>query len=47
MLKKPRRMWKEDYLPKGTSREYYHPTDLGFEKTIKAWLKQLKRPQGT
>ena len=34
------------HLPEGAEREYYRPTDLGFEKTIKAWLKQLKRPQG-
>ncbi|MBI3330730.1 MAG: replication-associated recombination protein A, partial [Candidatus Omnitrophica bacterium] len=33
---------KQAYLPGGASREYYHPTDLGFEKTIKAWLKQLE-----
>ena len=33
---------KQTYLPEGTGREYYHPTDLGFEKTIKAWLKQLE-----
>ena len=32
----------QDYLPEGSRREYYHPTDLGFEKTIKAWLKQLE-----
>ena len=33
---------EQDYLPEGSRREYYHPTDLGFEKTIKAWLKQLE-----
>ncbi len=33
----------QEYVP--TSTIYYEPTDLGFEKTIKAWLKQLKRPE--
>jgi len=35
---------EQAYLPEGTGRTYYRPTDLGFEKTIKAWLRQLKRP---
>jgi len=30
---------KQEYAP--TTRRYYEPTDLGFEKTIKAWLAQL------
>jgi len=38
---------EQAYLPEETSRTYYHPTDLGFEQTIKARLKQLKRPSRT
>ena len=34
---------KQDYIP--TQRRYYEPTDLGFEKTIKAWLEQLDQAQ--
>jgi putative ATPase len=30
---------KQEYAP--TARRYYEPTDLGFEKTIKAWLAHL------
>ncbi len=36
---------KQDYLPAGSGRIYYEPTDLGFEKTIKAWLKRLETPR--
>ena len=44
---------KQDYLPKEDSaastrkrpRVYYEPTDLGFEKTIKAWLAHLDMPK--
>ena len=32
---------EQAYLPEGKSRIYYEPTDLGFEKTIKAWLQRL------
>ena len=32
---------KQEYAP--TKTVYYTPTDLGFEKTIKAWLEQLSR----
>ena len=35
----PKHHVSQDYLPE--QRIYYEPTDLGFEKTIKAWLKQL------
>ena len=34
---------EQAYLPEGERRVYYYPTDLGFEKTIKAWLEHLKR----
>ena len=35
---------EQDYVPKqGKPTVYYEPTDLGYEKTIKAWLKQLGR----
>ena len=37
----PKHYVKQDYLPE--KRTYYHPTDLGFEKTIKAWLESLKK----
>jgi putative ATPase len=33
---------KQDYMRK--KRQYYFPTDMGHEKTIKAWLKTLKNP---
>ena len=32
---------EQEYLPSGAVPIYYEPTDLGYEKTIKAWLKQL------
>ncbi len=31
---------KQEYLPQTPT--YYEPTDLGYEKTIKAWLEHLK-----
>jgi putative ATPase len=34
---------EQDYLPAGTSRKYYEPTDLGFERTIKSRLETLKQ----
>jgi len=37
----PKHYVKQDYLPE--KRTYYQPTDLGFEKTIKAWLESLKK----
>ncbi|MBI3997322.1 MAG: replication-associated recombination protein A [Candidatus Omnitrophica bacterium] len=37
----PQHHVKQDYLP--TRRVYYEPTDLGFEKTIKAWLQQFEQ----
>jgi len=33
---------EQDYIPE--KRVYYEPTDLGMEKTIKEWLKRLKKP---
>ena len=33
---------EQEYLPE--KRVYYEPTDLGMEKTIKEWLKRLKKP---
>ena len=33
----------QEYVP--TSTIYYEPTDMGFEKTIKAWLQSLKKPK--
>ncbi len=33
---------KQEYLPEGERPVYYEPTDLGYEKTIKAWLEQLQ-----
>ena len=38
---------EQEYLPEGTHPIYYEPTELGFEKTIKAWLARLnKKPTG-
>jgi len=34
---------EQAYLPEGERRVYYRPTDLGFEKTIKAQLEHLKK----
>jgi replication-associated recombination protein RarA len=31
----------QDYIPE--TRRYYEPTNLGFEKTIKAWLDRLEK----
>ena len=37
---------EQEYVP--TSTVYYEPTELGFEKTIKAWLARLaKKGEGT
>ena len=36
---------EQDYLPEGQRPVYYEPTDLGFEKTIKAWLERLEKPK--
>jgi len=33
----------QDYLPE--TRTYYEPTELGFEKTMKAWLEHLKQTE--
>ncbi len=33
----------QEYLPAVEHRVYYEPTDLGFEKTIKAWLAKLDK----
>ena len=33
---------EQEYLPE--KRVYYEPTDLGMEKTIKEWLRRLKKP---
>ncbi|MBI3088619.1 MAG: replication-associated recombination protein A [Candidatus Omnitrophica bacterium] len=38
----PRHHVKQEYMPE--PRTYYQPTDLGFEKTIKAWLERLRKP---
>ncbi|MBI3321797.1 MAG: replication-associated recombination protein A [Candidatus Omnitrophica bacterium] len=38
---------EQAYLPEGTRRAYYQPTELGFEKTIKARFDQLKTPRRT
>ncbi len=38
----PKHHVTQAYLP--ATPTYYEPTDLGFEKTIKAWLKQLDQP---
>jgi putative ATPase len=37
---------EQTYLSEGTTRVYYRPTDLGFEKTIKAWLEKLGKLTG-
>ncbi|HEX9779660.1 MAG TPA: replication-associated recombination protein A [bacterium] len=34
---------KQDYVPSGASLGYYEPTDLGYERTIKAWLSRLRK----
>jgi putative ATPase len=34
---------EQEYVP--TSKRYYVPTELGHEKTIKAWLEHLRRPK--
>jgi len=39
----PKHHVKQDYLPE--ARVYYEPTDLGFEKTIKEWLKRLAQSE--
>ena len=36
----PQHYVKQEHMPQ--QRTYYEPTELGFEKQIKAWLKQLK-----
>jgi putative ATPase len=34
---------EQAYLPEGERTVYYEPTELGFEKTIKAWLEKLAK----
>ena len=40
----PNHYVKQDYTPE--KRIYYEPSDLGFEKQIKAWLKHIKEEPG-
>jgi len=41
----PQHYVAQDYLSE--KRRYYQPTELGFEKTIKAWLERLRTPPKT